>query len=79
LYGRASTVILTDMLVLSRKAGERVFIGDQISVTVVRIAPGVVRIGIDAPAELAIVREELMTEDKVEAEGKNAGVGDLGT
>jgi carbon storage regulator len=47
------------MLVLSRKAGERILIGDQITVTVVRIAPGVVRIGIDAPENLPIVREEL--------------------
>ena len=49
------------MLVLSRKAGERILIGDQISVTVVRIAPGVVRIGIEAPDNLPIVREELTT------------------
>ncbi len=49
------------MLVLSRKAGERILIGDQISVTVVRIAPGVVRIGIQAPDDLPIVREELKT------------------
>ena len=47
------------MLVLSRKPGERILIGDQIAVTVVRIAPGVVRIGIDAPENLPIVREEL--------------------
>ena len=47
------------MLVLSRKAGERILIGDHISVTVVRIAPGVVRIGIEAPDDLPIVREEL--------------------
>ena len=47
------------MLVLSRKAGERILIGDNITVTVVRIAPGVVRIGVDAPADLPIVREEI--------------------
>ena len=50
------------MLVLSRKPGERILIGDQIAVTVVRIAPGVVRIGIDAPENLPIVREELREE-----------------
>ena len=53
------------MLVLSRKAGERILIGDQISVTVVRIAPGVVRIGIQAPDNLPIVREELKTGQPV--------------
>ena len=47
------------MLVLSRKVGERILIGDQISVTVVRISNGGVRIGIEAPAELPVVREEL--------------------
>ena len=47
------------MLVLSRKVGERIWIGDQISVTVVRISGGGVRIGIEAPAELPVVREEL--------------------
>jgi carbon storage regulator len=50
------------MLVLSRKPGERILIGDQIAVTVVRIAPGIVRIGIDAPENLPIVREELREE-----------------
>ena len=55
------------MLVLSRKIGEKILIGDQISVTVVRIAPGVVRIGIDAPDNLNIVREELKTQDQVPA------------
>jgi carbon storage regulator len=47
------------MLVLSRKAGEKILIGDKISVTVVRIAPGVVRIGVEAPKEYIIIREEL--------------------
>jgi len=47
------------MLVLSRKAGERIWIGDDISVTVVRITGGGVRIGIEAPTEMPVVREEL--------------------
>ncbi len=47
------------MLVLSRKVGERILIGDDIAVTVVRVAQGVVRIGVDAPQDLAIVREEI--------------------
>ena len=48
------------MLVLSRKPGERIIIGDDITVTVVRIGPNTVRLGIDAPAHLNIVREELI-------------------
>lgn len=47
------------MLVLSRKVGERIWIGDNISVTIVRITGGGVRLGIEAPAELPVVREEL--------------------
>ena len=54
------------MLVLSRKIGERIWIGDQISVTVVRITGGGVRLGIDAPAEMPVVREELRV--KIESE-----------
>ncbi len=48
-----------NMLVLSRRVGEKIWIGDKISVTVVRITGGGVRLGIDAPDELAVVREEL--------------------
>ncbi len=47
------------MLVLSRKIGERIWIGDEIAVTVVRITGGGVRIGIEAPSEMPVVREEL--------------------
>jgi len=47
------------MLVLSRKVGEKILIGDKIAVTVVRIAPGIVRIGVEAPQDLPIVREEI--------------------
>ena len=47
------------MLVLSRKEGERILIGGDIAITIVKVAQGGVRIGIDAPSELAVVREEL--------------------
>jgi len=47
------------MLVLSRKVGERILIGDDIAVTVVRVAQGIVRIGVEAPKQLPIVREEI--------------------
>ncbi len=50
------------MLVLSRKIGERILIGDKIAVTVVKICHGGVRIGVDAPTEMAVVREELANE-----------------
>lgn len=52
------------MLVLSRKPGERIHIGDDITITIVRIGPNNTRVGIDAPRDLSIVREELLQEDK---------------
>ena len=55
------------MLVLSRKPGERILIGDDVAVTIVRIGPNTVRLGIDAPREMNIVREELC--QRVEAHG----------
>ena len=58
------------MLVLSRKVGERIWIGDNISVTVVRVTNGGVRIGIEAPQELAVVREELKQKLDQELNGK---------
>ena len=48
------------MLVLSRKVGERVLVGDKVVITVVRIGPNAVRLGIEAPKDMNIVREELI-------------------
>ncbi|MBI2826959.1 MAG: carbon storage regulator [Planctomycetia bacterium] len=48
------------MLVLSRKVGERIVVGGKVVITLVRMGQGSVRIGIDAPSDMAIVREELM-------------------
>lgn len=50
------------MLVLSRKIGERILIGDKVSVTVVKIGHGGVRLGVEAPPEMSVVREELAKE-----------------
>ena len=50
------------MLVLSRKLGERIMIGENVTVTIVRIGPNNVRLGIEAPREMNIVREELCPE-----------------
>jgi carbon storage regulator len=47
------------MLVLSRKQGEEVKIGDHITVTVLGIRGGVVKLGIDAPPHVRILRGEL--------------------
>jgi carbon storage regulator len=50
------------MLVLSRKTSERILIGDEIAITIVRIGPTAVRVGIDAPKTMNIVRGELAKE-----------------
>ena len=48
------------MLVLTRKLMERLFIGDNVCVTVVRLESGQVRLGIEAPREVQVVRAELV-------------------
>lgn len=47
------------MLVVSRRVGERIQIGNEIEVTVVRIGSGVVRIGVEAPADMVVMRQEI--------------------
>jgi len=47
------------MLVLSRTRGERVYIGSDITITVLQIRGNRVRLGIDAPPDVVIAREEL--------------------
>lgn len=60
------------MLVLSRKPGERIFIGDDVKVTIIRIGPNSVRVGIEAPGNMNIVREELC----IDANAVGAGAPD---
>jgi len=57
------------MLVLSRKVGERILIGDQVAITVVRINATTVRLGIDAPSKLVVIREELAERASEHAAG----------
>ncbi len=47
------------MLVLSRRENERIRLGDSIVVTVVRLAGDRVRLGIEAPADILVLRDEL--------------------
>ena len=50
------------MLVLSRKLGEKIYIGDNVCITVVDIDRGKIRLGIEAPTEMRIWRNELLTD-----------------
>lgn len=48
------------MLVLSRRLGEKIYIGGNICITVVDIDRGKIRLGIEAPRDVAIYRQELL-------------------
>jgi carbon storage regulator len=54
------------MLVLSRKESERIKLGNSIVLTVIRVAGDKVRIGIEAPADLLVLRDELVPHDETE-------------
>jgi carbon storage regulator len=58
------------MLVLSRKLGEVITIGEQISVTVLEVKDNKVRLGIDAPQNMRIYRQEIYL--KVQQENRQA-------
>jgi len=63
------------MLVLTRKIGEGIIIGDDIKVTIVELKGGGVRIGIDAPRELKVHRQEVF--DRIKQENKEATQWDM--
>ena len=58
------------MLVISRKKGESLLIGEDIEITIVKIENGTVKIAINAPKEISILRTELYKE--VKDENQNA-------
>ncbi|MGL4421145.1 MAG: carbon storage regulator CsrA [Gemmataceae bacterium] len=55
------------MLVLTRKVGETIVIGDTIRLTVVQIANGRVKLGIEAPTNVPVFREEVYERKVSEA------------
>src|SRR5688572_2091924 len=61
----------SDMLVLSRKLGEKIYISENICITVVDIDRGKIRLGIEAPRNVPIFRQELLP-----LKGAQPGVGD---
>jgi carbon storage regulator len=63
------------MLVLSRRQHQRIRLGDSIVVTVVRVSGDKVRLGIEAPKNMLILREELeLHHDPERAEAENASL-----
>ena len=65
------------MLVLSRKTEEEIRIGDEVTIKVLSVKGGVVRLGIDAPRDVSIFRSELLAgfETCPAASAKTASVG----
>jgi carbon storage regulator len=51
------------MLVLSRKSGQTVTIGENIRITIVKLDRHSVRLGIEAPGEIPIIRDEIVREE----------------
>ncbi len=56
------------MLVLTRKLNEKIVINGNITLTVLDISKGKIRLGIDAPREVAIYRQEILPDDKPRTE-----------
>jgi carbon storage regulator len=54
------------MLVITRKAGESLCLGDDVTVTVLEVSGSVVRLGIEAPAEVPVYRHEIWEAVKAE-------------
>ena len=66
------------MLILARKIGESIKIGDNISIEIISVAGNTVKIGIEAPKEVGILRKELYDMIKAENIGASAiNLGDL--
>ncbi len=57
------------MLILTRRVGETLMIGDEVTVTVLGVKGSQVRIGVNAPKEVAVHREEIYERIKREQEG----------
>jgi carbon storage regulator len=64
------------MLILTRRVGETVMIGNDVTVTVLGVKGNQVRVGINAPKTIAVHREEIFERIKREQEGDGADDGE---
>ena len=58
------------MLILTRRVGESIKIGDKVTITVLGVKGNQVRIGVDAPRDVAVHREEIFERIKTEGAGR---------
>ncbi len=61
------------MLILTRRVGETLIIGDEVSVTVLGVRGSQVRLGVNAPKDVSVHREEIYERIKKEREGQDPG------
>ena len=66
------------MLILTRRAGETVMIGSDITITVLGVKGNQVRIGINAPKDVAVHREEIYERIQIEKSAQESGQADPG-
>jgi carbon storage regulator len=60
------------MLILTRRVGETVMIGDDVTITVLGVKGNQVRVGINAPKSVAVHREEIYERIKREQQGETS-------
>ena len=60
------------MLILTRRVGETVMVGDDVSITVLGVKGNQVRVGVNAPKDVAVHREEIFQRIKSEKEAGKA-------
>jgi carbon storage regulator len=69
------------MLVLTRKSGESLYIGDDVVITVIDVRKGQVKIGVEAPKSIKVYRKELLEKIRQQniesAKTENNGIADL--